>query len=237
MDFQTVNLDSNENSKYVFSVQHRPDFSWLTVNVPANKKIYIEASSMAAMSKNMKMKTKLKGGFGRLITRESLFINEFTADQIPGEISIAPGPQGDIGHVYLNQNSFYLSSSAFLAHSEGVQYETKFQKLSQGLLSGAGWFLIKASGVGDLWFNCYGAIVEMEVKNELVVDNGHILGFTEGIDYEIIKLASYKSLLFSGEGFVCRFKGQGKVLVQTKKPSALVRWADKFRVIQSSNND
>jgi uncharacterized protein (TIGR00266 family) len=219
-----------------FQIQHRPDYSWLTVQVPTNEKIFVEASSMAAMSTNMNMKTKMKGGLSRLISKESLFVNEFTADGYAGEISIAPGPQGDIGHFQLNQNSIYLASSSFVAHSQGIIYETKFQKLSQGLLSGAGWFLIKMSGVGDVWFNGYGAIIEMEVTDGMVVDNGHIVAFTEGVEYEIIKLGGYKSLFFSGEGFVCRFRGSGTVYVQTKKPAALIQWAHHYRRVQKNNN-
>ena len=48
---------------------------------------------MATMSSNMVMKTKMRGGLSRLVTGESIFINEFTADGGAGEIGIAPGSQ------------------------------------------------------------------------------------------------------------------------------------------------
>jgi len=53
---------------------------------------------MATMDTHVKMRTKAKGGFGRLLTGENLFINEFTAEHAPGEIGIAPGTPGDILH-------------------------------------------------------------------------------------------------------------------------------------------
>ena len=218
-----------------FNIEHRPDFSWLTVQLDEKQKIYVEASAMASMSSNIKMSTQFRGGLRRFISGESLFLSEFQADGIPGEVCIAPGPFGDMAHHHLDQQTIYLSSSSYVAHSEGVKYETKFQKLSAGFFSGAGWFLVKMTGTGDVWFNGYGALVEMNVEEELLIDNGHLVAFTEGLTYDIIKLGGYKSLFFSGEGLVCRFKGQGKVYVQTKKPSALVNWAHAFRRVQSSN--
>jgi uncharacterized protein (TIGR00266 family) len=217
-----------------FQIDSQPEFSMLTVQVPANRKLYVEAGAMAAMSSTMKMKALFKGGFRRFLSQESLFISEYTADQVDGEVSIAPGPTGDIGHVRLNGEKLYLASSSYLAHTEGVTYTTQFQRLSSGLLSGTGWFLIEASGHGDIWFNTYGALVEMPIDGSFLLDNNHLVGFTEGVSYEMVKLGSYKSLLFSGEGFVCRFKGQGKVFFQTKKPAALISWANAFRPVKSS---
>lgn len=218
-----------------FSLQQQPEFAWLQVEVPAGKKLFVEASAMASMSSNMSLRALFKGGLRRFISRESLFVSEFTANGVGGEVCIAPGPSGDLGHFALTNEPFYLASTSFVAHSEGVRYETKFQKLSQGLLSGMGWFLIKMTGTGDVWFNGYGKIIELEVTDDLYVDNGHILGFTEGVNYEIIRLGGYKSLFFSGEGFVCKFSGHGKVFIQTKKPAALISWADRFRRVSRSN--
>lgn len=219
-----------------FNIEHKPDFAWLTVQVPRGQKLFVEASAMASMSSNIKMSSQFKGGFRRFFTGESLFLSEFKADGVDGEVTIAPGPNGDIGHIHLQNQTVYLSSSSYVAHTEGLNYETKFQKLSAGLLSGAGWFLVKMSGLGDVWFNGYGALTELDVQDEILIDNGHLVAFTDGLDYDIIKLGGYESLFFSGEGFVCRFRGQGKVYVQTKKPSALVNWADGYRRVQKSSN-
>lgn len=220
-----------------FKIENKHEYSWLSVLVPKGQKIFVEAGSMATMSTNMIMKALFKGGLRRFISNESLFISEFKADGFDGEISIAPGPSGDVGHFRLENNRVYLASSSFLAHSEGVSYKTKFQKLSQGLLSGAGWFLIEMSGTGDVWFNTYGALIEVDLNNEeLTIDNGHIVAFTEGVEYDIVRLGGYKSLFFSGEGFVCKFRGQGKVFFQTKKPAALINWANSFRPVQQTNS-
>jgi uncharacterized protein (TIGR00266 family) len=218
-----------------FKIEHKPEFAWLSIAIPAGKKLFVEAASMATMSTNIRMRALFKGGFRRFLTGESLFISEFTADRVEGEVCVAPGPSGDIGHFALNGQTIFLSSTSYLAHTEGVTYETKFQKLSQGILSGTGWFLVKMTGVGDVWFNSYGSLVEMDVtESPLTIDNGHIVAFTEGVEYDIVPMGGYKSLFFSGEGFVCRFRGHGKVYMQTKKPAALIAWADRFRIVRKS---
>ncbi len=224
-------------SNYEFSIDAAPDYSFLTVKVPANQTLKVEASAMASMDSNMKMKTRLKGGLGRLLAKESMFLNEFSAQGGPAEISLAPGPSGDIAHYNVQQNeNFYLTSTSYLASAESVKVDTKFQGMAKGFFSGEGLFVMKCSGSGDVWFNTYGALFEVEVKDEYVVDTGHIVAFTEGLDYNISRIGGYKSLFFSGEGFVARFRGQGRVWIQTKQPFALVSWADQFRIVQRNNN-
>jgi len=218
-----------------FTIEGEPDYGFVTVQLPANEMIKVESSAMATMDTNLQMKTKFKGGIGRMVTGESLFINEFTAEGAPGEIGIAPGAPGDLSHQYLDNQTIFLQNSAFVACSKDVNVETKWQGLTKGFFSGESLFLIRCSGVGDLWFNTYGAIIEIDITEDYVVDTGNIVGFTEGLDYKITKVGGYKSLFFSGEGFVCRFSGKGKVWIQTRGVDALVGWAHWFRPIKTSN--
>ncbi len=215
----------------------RPDFSMLAVTVPPGRNLRLEAASMAAMDKNLKLTTKMKGGLGRLLTSESLFVNEVSAVDGPGEILISPGAPGDIEHRYLRDETLYLQGSSYLASDPSVKVETKWQGLTKGFFSGESFFLIKCSGTGDLWFNTFGAMITLvDVDGSVVVDTGHIVGFTGGLDYSIEKLGGYKSLFFSGEGLVCRFKGQGTVWVQTRKPAAFARWASYYRPVKTRDS-
>ena len=213
-------------------IEAGPDYSILSVNVPGGQKLMVEASAMASMDTSLKMKTKMKGGLSRLLTKESIFINEFVANSEGGEISIAPGLNGDINHYQMTPDKkLYLTSSCYLASTEGVTYNTKWQGMAKGFFSGESFFLMEMSGHGDLWFNYYGGIFEVDVIDEYVVDTGHIVAFTEGLDYKISRIGGYKSLFFSGEGFVCKFSGQGKIWIQTKNSTALVNWANRYRRI------
>ena len=188
------------------------------------------------MTPNMEMKTRVKGGLTRLLTKESLFINEFRATGGEGEVSVAPGPPGDICHRYLQDERIYLTGASYLASTPGIELETKFQGLLKGFFSGESLFLIRCSGSGDLWFNSYGAIFPLNVEDEYIVDTGHIVAFTDGLDYNIEILNGYKSFFFSGEGLVCRFRGKGTVWIQTKQPFAFIGWANQYRRVKDSSN-
>lgn len=213
----------------------KPDFGFLTVQLNANEKLKVEASAMATMSTNMKMKTKFKGGFSRFLTGESIFINEFTSENGPGEIGIAPGSPGDMDHVYLENQTIFLQNSAYVASGMDVEVQTKWQGLMKGFFSGEGLFLIKCSGLGDLWFSTYGAMIPIDVDGEYIVDTNFIVAFTEGLDYDVTKVGGYKSLFFSGEGFVCRFRGKGRIWVQTRAVPAFSRWIYPYRPVKNSD--
>jgi uncharacterized protein (TIGR00266 family) len=214
-----------------FTIEARPDFAFLTVKVPAGETIKVEASAMATMDTHMKMRTKLSGGLGRLLTSESIFINEFTAENAAGEIGIAPAAPGDLAHVHLNDGDvLFLQNGAFVACAPGVKLESKWQGLVKGFFSGESFFLIRASGQGDLWFNSYGGMIEKDVDGEYVVDTGNIVAFSEGLDYRVEKFGGYKSFFFSGEGLICRFRGKGRVWIQTRTTGALLSWIEQFRL-------
>lgn len=230
-----MNHELTPSQKHKFEIMGRPEYSMIRVQLSKNESLRVEASAMATMDTHIKMKTKLKGGFSRFLQGENLFINEFTAEGAPGVIDIAPGPPGDIEHTYLNNEVIYLQSSSFVASSMGVNVESKWQGLTTGFFSGAGLFLIRCHGTGDLWFNSFGGIFKIDVKGETVVDTGHIVGFTDGLDYRISKVGGYKSLFLSGEGLVVRFQGQGHVWVQNRQLPAFAQWIQPFRSVESKN--
>jgi uncharacterized protein (TIGR00266 family) len=195
----------------------------------------VEASAMATMDTHVAMKTRMRGGLGRFLTGESLFLNEFTAQNAPAEIGIAPGSPGDVRHIHLDGNTVYLQNSAYVASTQGVEVETKWQGLTKGFFSGESFFLIRAHGNGDLWFSSYGGIIEIDVDGGYVVDTSNIVAFSEGLEYSINKMGGYKSLFFSGEGLVCRFSGRGRIWIQTRKAAAFVSWAYPFRPVKTRN--
>jgi uncharacterized protein (TIGR00266 family) len=228
-------METSNTQGFKYSIDCKPDYGFVTVTIPAGQKLKVEAAAMATMDTNIEMKTKLRGGFGRFLSGESIFLNEFTAKNGAGDIQLAPSCPGDVDHVYLQNETIYLQNTAFLASSESVLVETKFQGLLKGFFSGESLFLIKCNGTGDLWFNSYGGIIPIDVEDGYVVDTGHIVAFTEGLDYSISKVGGYKSLFFSGEGLVCRFSGKGRVWIQTRTITPFVSWIHPFRPQKSSN--
>ena len=94
------------------------------------------------------------------------------------------------------------------------------------MFSGESLFFIRAfstEGNGIVYYNSYGAIKKVEVHpdRELVVDTGHVVAFTEDVDYSIGKVGGLRSLVVGGEGLVMKFKGNGHVWVQTRNMASL----------------
>lgn len=229
---------------FAYEISQRPDFSLVTLRMQQGQKVYSEPSAMAAMTPTIKLKAGFKGGFGKTIGRalggESLIINTLEAATGPGEASFAPGVQGDVAHYSLQNNTIYLQRGAFLLHSDGVELTGKWQG-AKGFFSGEGLVLLKASGTGDLFFNSYGAILEVDVTDQYYVDTGYVVAFEDTLQYRVTVLpglragGSIKSFFFGGEGLVCQFSGQGKVWIQTRHPRAFLSWVNPFRPVKSNN--
>jgi len=77
--------------------------------------------------------------------------------------------------------------------------------------------LIKLEGEGDVFLSSFGAIAEIDLNDErIIVDNGHLVAFTEGLEYRLTKLGSIKSAILGGEGKVYEFSGTGKIYIQSR---------------------
>src|SRR5436853_453973 len=72
-----------------------------------------------------------------------------------------------------------------------------------------GLFLLRVTGPGDLVVSSYGAIREVPlVAGQVhVVDSGHMVAFTDGVQYNVRKFAGWKSTLLGGEGLVVELTG------------------------------
>jgi uncharacterized protein (AIM24 family) len=86
--------------------------------------------------------------------------------------------------------------------------------------------MIKTTGMGELFINCFGAIDKHELASgeQLVVDNFHLSAFSDTCEYEVRKFGTWKDTLFSGEGFVTYIEGPGEVYIQTKNLREFVEW-------------
>lgn len=58
---ETCATTKAEPQGYAFEMVGKPDYGFVTVQVPAGKLLKVEASAMATMDTNMKMKTKMRG--------------------------------------------------------------------------------------------------------------------------------------------------------------------------------
>ncbi len=216
------------------TIEFSPSYTMLTIQLDPGETIKAETGAMVAQQ-GVEMQTGmggsgLFGGFKRMLGGESFFLNTFTAGNLGGWVSLAPPSPGDIQSLELHSGeNLFIQGSSFLACTENVQTDTKFQGF-KGLFSGESIFFLRAfseGGEGTVFFDSYGAIkrVTVEPGAELVVDTGHVVAFTDNVEYSVGKVGGIRSLIAGGEGLVLKFRGNGHVWVQTRNLSSL---ADKL---------
>lgn len=229
-------------NEIAYEIEHSPAYASLRLDLKANQTVLVESGAMAAMDTCIKMKSKVQGGFlkglGRMVSGESFFVSEFTAEGKPGQLYISPGVPGEVQHYYLNGNALMIQSAGFVAASNTVEIDTKFQGF-KGFFSGESLFLLRATGRGDIWFSSYGAVVEIPIEGDYVVDTGYVVAFEESLNYQVEMLGglSFKGLktgILGGEGFVCRFRGKGRLWIQSREIYGLVNFLNPFRPVKSN---
>ncbi|KIG12543.1 DUF124 domain-containing protein [Enhygromyxa salina] len=218
-----------------------PDFGMLQVTFDQPGEVIVaESGAMVAMDSGIDMKTSMRGGLlaaakRKLLGGESLFQNTFTAGGAGQRLYLAPGPEGDLRAMNLQAGqSFFLQSGAYVAHvGDQLNLDTKFGGV-KGFFGGAGFFMLRVTGPGTVYYCAYGALHEIDVPPEgYTIDNEHLVGFTEGLQYNVRKFGGMRGLFFSGEGLVCDFSGQGKIYLQTRNAGALAAFLHPFRPVQS----
>ena len=181
--------------------------------------------------------TKPPGGFWdqalgagkRLLAGESLFLTHFRNDgsakrtlafaaPYPGKI--IPLDLGALG------GDFTCQKDSFLCAAKGTQLDIAFTKnIGVGLFGGEGFILERLRGTGRVFVHAGGTIVKKDLSaGRLLVDTGCLVGFTQGISYDITQAGNLKSMIFGGEGlFLADLSGTGTVYLQSLPFSRLAR--------------
>lgn len=211
-------------------------FAMLKVQLQRGERFKAESGAMVTMTPTVDLKGSAEGGmlagFGRMISGEKFFFQELTAAGGSAEILLSPSSIGDVEAIELDGSySLYVQKDGFLAGTEGIQVNTKMQNLKKGLFSGEGFFIIEISGRGTVFLSSYGAIhaINLAAGEEVIVDNAHLVAWPNYMDYRIEKASQgWLSSVTSGEGLVCRFRGEGVVLIQSRNPQGFGQWVKQF---------
>jgi uncharacterized protein (TIGR00266 family) len=203
-------------------------FQSLRVLLQPGETFLSEAGKMVRMSAgvDLDVTTQARSGGGfmaglkRMVGGESFFFTRYTAEGAPGEIVVAPTLSGNVGLVELDGSGGWMcTGGSYLASGPGVDCQAEWQGM-KGLLSGENMVFIRCTGVGPLAMDAFGVIHDQMVEDSLVVDTGHVVAFEDSLDYEITKVGgSWWTSFLSGEGFVIRFKGRGRVMIQSHNRS------------------
>mgnify|MGYP000235733432 CR=1 FL=1 len=215
-----------------YEIKYKPSYSMLVVTLNAGETVTAEAGAMTYMTPNIDVKTRLRersilGTLSlKFLGRQSLFVNDYTAKDGKGEVAFVSAPIGDIATLKVDPSKGYIiQKAAYIASTENIDLDIKWQGFTKGLF-GQGLFMIKVSGDGILFINTFGAIDKhvLEEGEQLIVDNFHLVAFSDTCDYKVTKFGGLKSTLLGGEGLVTKIRGPGEVLIQTKNMREFVEW-------------
>lgn len=214
-------------------ILHSPGNAAAKVMLETGEKIIAESGAMIAMSKDMEVttstRTKGKGGFlkgvKRMFAGESLFLNTFTAPSGGGEVYLSPDLRGDIIQYNMDgAKEMIVQGSSFVACDDNIDMDTTWQGMKSTFLSGESIFWLTFKGTGPLLLNSFGGVYEKEIDGEYIVDTGHIVAFENTLQFEVRKVtSSILASIFSGEGFICHFKGKGRLFCQTHQTNSYGR--------------
>jgi len=213
-------------------IMYKPAYTLLEVKLEAGERIEAESGAMVYMSPGIEIATKAKGGVFGALTRgllggESFFTNTFTASS-KGIVGLAPPYQGDIAHNRLNGETLYIQSGSYMASTPELSLDTKWGG-AKSFFSREGLFLLKMAGTGDAFISSFGAIHEVKMRGEsFTIDTGHMVAFTEGLEYNVKRVGGLKSTIFSGEGLVAEFRGTGTLYLQTRSMNSFIGWLMPF---------
>ena len=213
-------------------IKYKPSYSMLVVNLEQGEKITAESGAMTYMDPNIEAHTRkreksLFGSVGLAVFgRQSFWVNDYTASNGQGEVAFVSAPVGDIETLEVKPDQGYvIQKSAYIASTENVNLDVKWEGFTKGLF-GQGLFMIKVTGNGTLFINTFGAIDKhtLESGQTLIVDNFHLVAFSDTCNYKVTKFGGLKETLLGGEGLVTRITGPGDIYIQTKNLREFVEW-------------
>ena len=196
----------------------------LIIELEPEELVWAETGKFLFSTGNIRMDTKMKGGFWKSIKRklsgESFFMAKFIAEEGPGTVGFAPSVPGTIMAKTLGEGEYILAEKdAYLCSEESVTLEMAFQKkFGASLFGGEGFVLQKITGPGIFFIAVAGELIEMDLKpgEVLKVDTGSVVMWDNSIEYSIQRVKGVKNIFFGGEGlFLVKLTGPGKVILQS----------------------
>jgi uncharacterized protein (TIGR00266 family) len=219
-----------------YEILYSEAFPIIKYRLDPGERLKAESDAMIAMSANVDVTGGVEGGIlrglARMFAGEKFFFQYLTASRGEGEVLLGHALPGGIVDVKLDGSyGLRVQKDGFLAATEGVEVNTQTQNLFQGIFSGEGFFVLNVSGKGVVFLSSYGAIhtINLAAGEEIVVDNGHLVAWADYMQYQITKASNgWINSMMSGECLVCRFKGPGAVLIQTRNPGGLKGFISKL---------
>lgn len=206
-----------------------PAFRYIRTKLSPGQSIITEPGAMASSDAGVDLKTRVNGNIlqaliAKFLGGESFFINYFSNPTSQEQrLYLTQKTPGEILARTLNNETLFLQPGAFIAQTEGLKRKVVWAGFSS-FIAREGLFKLAFEGQGTVWYGCYGAVIEKELKGEYIVDSGHLLSYPPTVKLRIKLSGGLFSSFFSGEGFVLKLSGSGKIQMQTRSVSGLAGW-------------
>jgi uncharacterized protein (TIGR00266 family) len=210
-----------------YDIRYRPAFAAIFFTLEPGESITAEAGAMVSMDADVTMTTEFSGGFIPALIRkflggESLFVNIFSnKTNRPLTVVLTQGMIGDIEAIKLDGTTICLQPGAYIAHSPGAKMGVKWAGFASWF-AGEGLFKLQFSGNGRVLFGSYGGITQKEINGEFIVDSSHLVAYDTGIKMNVALSGNLISSVTSGEGFVNKLEGNGRIFLQSRSINGLV---------------
>lgn len=225
--------------KDLFSYEGGDGFQSVSIKLNPDSAIKADAGAMNYMDSHITMNTEtgnLGSAFGRMFSGSSFFYNIFKNEgNKVGYVNLAGINPGNVCAIYIPKGfSLNLVSSTYICSTTNLDIDTSI-KLS-GFLTGYGLTFVRVSANnsdGIIWASTFGNIIEKIIKpgDSLLVDNGVILGFDANTKMNTTVMKGFKSMFFSGEGFVSKITNNNsknlKIFLQSRSKIAYLEYLKK----------
>ncbi len=199
------------------------NLQFVNVELQPGEEFNSVAGAMAYMSGNMRMESKMEGGFmaglKRSLSGASLFLLRYTPQGGVGTVGLAGKAPGKILDLDIGAGSWIVQKTGYLGSETSVNLDMAFQKkLGSMMFGGEGLILQRLSGFGRAFIHACGDlnVVELKAGEQYKVSSSNAVAWEDTVSYDISSVGGIKTALFSGEGlFVTTLTGPGKIVIQS----------------------
>lgn len=207
----------------------------VTINLEPNQVLRAESGAMMYMTENVTINTTTGGGlsegFKRMLTGQNFFISDYTYEGAPGTTgTVALGTDFPSRIIRLNVEEYggklVCQQGALLCCSHTIDINMEFTKsMSGGFFGGEGFILQALSGEGDVFLKAGGTLIrrDLEPSEELRISSGCLVGFSDGVDYDVQMVKGFQNVIGGGEGlFMTTLTGPGVVWLSGMPPQRMI---------------
>lgn len=207
----------------------------VTIALEPGQVLRAESGAMMYMTQGVHMNTTTGGGltdgFKRMLTGQNFFISDFSYEGDPGTTGyVALGTDFPSKIVRLSLDEYggkvVCQQGALLCASHTVDIEMEFTKsFSGGFFGGEGFVLQALTGEGDVFLKAGGTLIRRDLEDgeKLRISSGCLVGFSDGVDYDVQMVKGFQNVIAGGEGlFMTTLTGPGVVWLQGQPPQRMI---------------